>query len=365
MKKSALFFTSLFLCFSLFAQSSDARKLTNEEAPWRILEQAQVAFDSGNYGNALNLSNKAKENRALEIHYEVNVLETALAPRQVRKAGEHFSDVLLVLSERDENEAISLINRYVERYGEAFYADSVTRLTEWLKASIVYPEADFLIGRVYQLEGEYALASSFYEKARTEADFLDIPDVKYTILYAMADLALQQGKQEDYEQMLLLILDTDKNYQNKALLRSFGKIVDADTAENASRFFSLFRCETKHAIPALYQLCRLSEKRNDDEAVFTCAALGMLEAFTHILEALQERDTDFHFTTLSSFFDAVAAYPEFLAWAEDNHVWELFFIFADSAQKRGATVFSSCLYTIMSESLPTEYWRKQAAKRLR
>ena len=363
MKKAALFsFAFAFLC--MLAPGAEARRLTNEEAPWRMLEQAQVAYDSGDYGMALNLANKAKENKSLEINWELNVLENALAPRQVRRAGDHFADVLLVLDERDENDAISLIKHYLIRKDADFYGDSVSKLVSWLKESIVYPEADFLIGKVYQLEGEFKLASSFYEKARREADFLDIPDVKFDILYAMADLARQQGNTEDYEQMLLLVLADDPNYQNKTLIRSFAKIIDANTAENADRFFTLFRCPAKHSIPALYQLCHLSLARADSSAVFTCSALGMMEAFTHMLEALEERNTEYRFTTLDSYFRSLEAYPEFLDWAEEEHVWELFFLFAECADRRGNHIFTQRLYKIMSESLPVEYWRAQAENRL-
>ncbi|MCR5723544.1 MAG: hypothetical protein K6G80_00495 [Treponema sp.] len=363
MKKAALFFTAL-ISLTLLCNAQAARKLSDEEAPWRMLEKAQVAFDSGDYGMALNLANKAKENRSLQIHWELNVLENALAPRQVRRAGERFQDVLLVLGERDENDAIALIKRYLTRYGGEFYKDSVSNLVQWLNESIVYPEADFLTGRIYQLEGEFQLASSFYEKARTESDFLDIPDVKYDILYAMADLALQQGNTEEYEQMLLLVLASDPNYQNKSLVRSFEKIVDADTAENADRFFTLFRCQGKHSVSALYHLCQLKRQQNDAKGVFTCASLGMMESFTHMLESLQERDSEFKFTTLSAFFKKLSDYPEFLDWAEEEHVWELFFLFAKQADERGRHAFSQRLYQIMSDSLPSEYWRAQADNRL-
>ena len=367
MKKAALFFATVF-CIStlppLAASAAAARKLSHEEAPWRMLEQAQVAYDGGNYGLALNLANKAKENRALQINWDLNVLETALSPRQVKKAGDRFEDVLAVLAERDSNEAIALIKQYLLFHGEAFYSNSVAELVSWLEKSAVYPEADFLTGKIYQLEGEFQLASSFYEKARTEADFLDVPDVKYDILYAMADLAKQLDKREEFEQSLLLVLSADENYQSRVLARSFEKIVDADSGENVDRFFSLFRCSARHSVPALYELSLLYKERGSNAELFKCAALGMLEAFTHMLEALQERDAAYRYEDLAGFFAKTGEYADFITWAQDVHLWELFFLFVDSSAARGSLVFAEQFYTVMSESLPDAYWRAQAANRL-
>lgn len=359
MKKAALFLATVF-CFSAFATAA-ARKLENDETPWRMLEQAQVAYDSGDYGVALNLANKAKENRALQISWELGVLEMALSPRQVKKAGDHFDDVLPVLAERDSNEAIALINHYLASYGAAFYSNSVSELVAWLNKSAVYPEADFLTGKIYQLEGEFSLAASFYEKARTEADFLDIPDVKYDILYAMADLAKQLDRREEFEQALLLVLSTDGNFQNPALVRSFERIVDADEGSNVDRFFSLFRCGSRHSVPALYELSLLYKEHGDAKALFKCSALGMLEAFTHMLEALQERDATYRYEDLAGFLRKTGEYADFLAWAQDIHLWELFFLFVDTSATRGRLAFASQFYAVMSESLPDAYWRAQAA----
>ena len=366
MKRTALFFATVF-CISLlplFASTASARKLENDEAPWRMLEQAQVAYDSGNYGVALNLANKAKENRALEINWELNVLENALSPQQVKKAGDHFDDVLSVLAERDSNEAIALIKQYLTLHGESFYENSITRLLEWLNKSIVYPEADFLTGKIYQLEGEFALSANFYEKARVEAEFLDIPDLKYDILYAMAALAEEQGTSEEYEQSLLLILSTDENFQNAILQRSFERIIDADTRDNVDRFFTLFRCAANHSIPALYELCLLYRSRDSMNESFKCATLGMLEAFTHMLESLQEREMSYRFTDLASFFTIVGSYRDFRIWTQESHVWELFFLFVEGAELRGRTVFAERFYEVMSESIPDVYWRAQAQNRL-
>ena len=178
MKKLILSAFLLLSFFSLFAQVVPKKPVSSEYS-WRILQDAQFAFDKGEFSRAMNLANKAKANRVAESDYEVYILDVALSPLAVRKAGEDFDAVLEVLKERDQNEAISIINRYLELYGEKFFQYSVHKMENWVEEKRVYPEADFLIGKIYRLEGEYKTAIDFYEKARLERAFLDIPDKVY------------------------------------------------------------------------------------------------------------------------------------------------------------------------------------------
>ena len=195
--KKLILFAVLLLSFSLFAQVVP-KKPVSSEFSWRILQDAQFAYDKGEFSKAMNLANKAKANRVAESDYEVYILDVALSPLAVRRAGENFDSVLEVLKERDQTEAISIINRYLSLYGEKFFQYSVHKMEDWVEAKRVYPEADFLIGKIYRLEGEYKTAIDFYEKARLESSFLDIPDQIFDILYEMADLMLHQHENEKY-----------------------------------------------------------------------------------------------------------------------------------------------------------------------
>ena len=173
MKKFLSPFT-LFLIFMmgpLFALQNDSKKPS-----WKILEQAQFCFDSGNYGEALRLSNLALNMHKNEIDSEYNILDIAVSPAQVKHAGDEFVNVLSVLEERESKEAISIINKYLALHGKIFFNDDIKIMLDWLKKKNVYPEADFLVGKIYQIEGEYDTAYKFYTKALDEGDYLDIPD---------------------------------------------------------------------------------------------------------------------------------------------------------------------------------------------
>ena len=357
-KKTAAFF----LCLLFF--SSEFFSVSYSENSWRILEQAQVCFDSGNYGDAFKYVQEASINRRNEAENEYTLLDKAVAPAQVRKAGTEIASVLQVLEEREQKEAVSVINKYVRFYGVSYFDDNIRNMLSWLKKRTVYPEADYLTGKIYQLEGEYSQALSFYERAYSEREYLDIPDIQYDILYSIAAISKINGDMERLEKSLLLILDSDEFFKNELLKSSIMKSISADAAENVDRIFLLYRADTRYSLQALCDLAYLYEMRGEFAKSLECYALASIEAFTHILNAITERNARFKYTTLEDFFAESGNYDEITEWIANNNIWNIFFQFAGRAGKEGNLVFAKALFAAMANSVPDSYYRAIAAQQL-
>ena len=357
-----IFLSALLLfVFSLLSAQGVPKKPVPGEYSWRILQDARLAYDRGDFSMAMNLANRAKANRVAESDYEVHILDVALSPLAVRRAGDSFGPVLEVLKEREQTEAISIINRYLELYGEEFFRYSVHRMEDWLEEKRVYPEADFLIGKIYRLEGEYRTAIDFYEKARMESAFLDIPDELYDILYEMADLMNRLEEGEGYKQALLLILDNDPNYKDVVLRRAMLKIIDADKSSNVDRFFDLFRVSSPRTLGALYDISVIFEEDGEVENSLYASALGSVESLSHILASISGRDANFEFTTLAEFFRKIAEYEDISLWCEENHFWDNLIAYCKKVSARGDVVYANATLEVIAEHSPDPY-TKAAAK---
>lgn len=359
MKKIILSLFLIFVSLSVFSQVVP-KKPESDELSWRILQAAQFAFDRGEFSKAMNLANKAKANRVAESDYEVYILDVALSPLAVRRAGDDFDAVLEVLKERDQIEAISIINRYLELYGTKFFGYSVQRMASWVQEKQVYPEADFLIGKIYRLEGEYKTAIDFYEKARSKSSFLDIPDQLYDILYEMADLIRLGNNNEEYKKALLLILDNDPSYKDIVLRRAMLKIIDANKPSNVDRFFDLFRASSPKTLNALYNISVIFEEEGEVENSLFASALGSVESFSHILDSISGRDTGFEFTTLADFFQKISEYEDIRIWCEQNHFWENLINFCRKICIRGDILYGNAMLEVISENSPDPYTRSAA-----
>lgn len=359
MKKFILSFC-FFLPAAFFFPQVAPKKPAPAEFSWRILQDAHFAYDKGDFSSAMNLSSKAKANRAAESDYEVYVLDTALSPLAVRRAGDDFDAVLEVLTEREQTEAISIINRYLSLYGASFFHHSVKNMKNWVNEKRVYPEADFLIGKIYRLEGEFKTATDFYERARLEGSFLDIPDQIYDILYEMADLLLYQNDSEKYKQALLLILDNDPNYKDTVLRRAMLKIIDANKAKNVDRFFDLFRVSSPKTLSAIYNISVIFEEEGEKENSLFASALATIESFSHILESISGRDADYEFSTLADFLQKIGKYEDICQWCEQNHFWDNLINYCKKVSARGDVIYANAMLEVISMNASDPYTRSAA-----
>jgi tetratricopeptide (TPR) repeat protein len=360
-------FILLRVCFFLICSIGMAqtpKRPESSQLSWRILEKANVAFDADDYGTALKLADTAKYNRSAEIKWESYVLGRALTPAAVRRAGDSFDAVLTVLRDRDETTAIELISSYQKRFGTAYFDNSIAKMVSWIKSRTVYPEADYLIGRIYRIEGEYDLAASFYEQARLNSAYLDVPDERYDILYAIADLAYDKNDMKSYESSLLLIIASDPSYTDHAYLNALMRTIRSPQRGSVDKFFILFRSDSDYAIKALFQISSFYQLHGKEDDALQCEALGVVHAVTHILATIRERDPLYQYTNIESFLKKTGSYDDIVSWGQENKIWELFVTFADSCNRSGNSSFALQLFTVLSTSLPDPYWKQVSANRL-
>lgn len=363
MKKIALSLLVLFFSFLTFAQIAPKRPVPSEYS-WRILQEAKALYDQNDLSGALNLALKAKENRKAESEWENYILENALSPFEVRRVGNEFEKVLPVLEEREQKDALSIIRKYLDLYSTERFHDSVYELKDFINQKSVYPEADYLVGKIYQVEGEYKAAYDFYEEARLNADFLDIPDSVFTILYSMADLAKLSQNDESYEQALLLILSKDESFNDNVLKNAMIKIIDSNKSANVDRFFALFRAESPLTMKALYELSKIKESQGETRDSIFCSALGSVEGFTHIFNSIQETDQDYEFTTLSEFLNKISSYDDICAWCVQSNFYDFLIDFGEKARSRGDEVFANALFMTLASNIPNDYYSSAAERKV-
>lgn len=361
-KKIALTFV-LICSFLTFAQIAPKKPVPSEYS-WRILQEAKALYDQNDLSGALNLALKAKENRKAESGWENYVLENALSPFAVRRVGEEFEPVLKVLEEREQKDAISIIRKYLDLYSSERFQNSVYKLKDFINKKSVYPEADYLVGKIYQVEGEYKAAYDFYNEAQNEAEFLDIPDSVFTIFYSMADLARLQNDDEAYAQALLLVLNKDPNFNDNVLKNAMIKIIDANKSANADRFFSLFRAESPLTMNALFELSKIKESQGETRDSLFCSALGSVEGFTHVFNSILEYDQDYEYTTLAEFLSKISSYDDISAWCVQSNFYDFLIDFGEKARSRGDEVFANSLFITLASYIPNDYYSSAAERKV-
>lgn len=358
------FFTILF-AFEIFSQSPSRPEDSFRSD--RILARAQHAFDAGRYSEAMTLCEEARLARRNEVLWSCFVIANVLNAPAIKRAGPFISDLMPILEEREEYDAIEIIEEKIERYGSDFFGNSLTKLYDYLESLGDYPESDFLLAKIYRLEGEYDLAMQYLERARSHSDILDVPAVKFDILYEMADLADVLGDDTTYEKTLLLVVEGDGLYRNRTMRNAIEKSVKLKRrgVDLAEYFLQLFRSDAINSMRAYFELADIYEKRGDLKESFYMTAFGVIVGFTHAVEILDDRLGEITFDenerrSLEHFFTECGKNEDVMSWMQGRGLWRGFFNMAVRARKNGWNDFAVSFLEKLSESCPAPYWQTAA-----
>ena len=366
MKRIAFFsFFTIFLALEVFSQ--DPVRHENSVQSDRILARAQHAFDAGQYSEAMTLCEEARLARRNVVRWNCFVIGNVLAVSEIKKAGPFISDLMPILREREEYDAIEIIERQIELHGADFFGNSLPRLYAYLERLSEYPESDFLLAKIHRLEGEYDLAMSYLERARSHSDILDVPAVKFDILYEMADLANVLGDDATCEKALLLVVEGDGLYRNTTMYNAIEKSVKLKRrgVDLAEYFLQLFRSNAINSMRAYFELADIYESRGEMKESFYMTAFGVITGFTHVVEILDDRLGEITFEenerrSMEHFFEECGKNKDVMSWMQKMGLWRGFFNMAVRARKNGWNDFAMSFLEKISEFCPDEYWQTAA-----
>ncbi len=338
---------------------------------WYVLKQAENSFAANDYGRALALAEEAKEKKQQVAEWEDRALDETQRSTKVRKVGDYIDDLLPVLKEKKYDNAVYVIESKLKLYGKDFFHGRFSELQAWVEKDYLYPEADFLIGKIYKLEGEFELSGEYLGRAYDNIGRLDIKEVKYDILYELADLADYREDGPEYEKMLLAVLADDKLYKDEGFMRALvrlinrGKVDDKDgPAKAVEKFFLLYRSDNDISIQALEKLSTYYGGIGKNEKALSCAALGAVAAVTKIEDILKDRLIDYSYTTFVDLLDKASKYSDIIDWGNDNNIWELFYCLAKISRNYGQVQFADALFTILATYEPEDYWKLRASSEI-
>ncbi|MCR5217223.1 hypothetical protein [Treponema sp.] len=359
---AAVFLTSL-VFLPLFSQVV-VRHVEKGEEAWRYIIRARQNLDSGEYSAAIENAELAKASQKQNADWELYLLQNTQKKKKIRKAGDNLLEVLAAMKELGLNDAAAVIDRQLEERGEDYFNGSFSVLMEKEEYFSHCPEADYIIARVYQLEGEFDLSLRYMNLAYEYSDNLIVPAQKYEILYALADLAHDLDSEDDYEKYLLSVLKDNKSYTDRHFMDAFTAFVKNDSPEAVEKFFLLYRNRDYDSIKALSKLSRYYLAKGEKEKALECSALGSITIVTKIEETLKDRIIDYNYTTFEDLLIKSARYEDIVVWGSKNCIWETLYSFADISAAQGRINFSSRLFTLLAGCLGDNFWRKMAARRV-
>ena len=360
-------FCAFFLAaeFTLYAQKSDLES-GFDGLSWHILVQAQNAFEERDFGSAFRLVENAKQQRKAEHDWAVDTLDAVIASSFMTKTGSDINVVLSELRERNNTDAIRIINQLLERFGIEYFDFSIYKLNEHVKKNTAYPEADFLLGKLYMREGEYELSEQFYTSAYEHRLYLDVSDVQFDILYDLAELYALTENNEKYESVLLILAAEDTNYKaggHSAFITAVRGAIERGTG--ADKFFLLYRNNNYRTLYVWLLLTRYYFSLNLTDKAFDTALLFCLTALSRTDDIIKSRESDYSYSDLNTALKKIKTYSDIEKWAAEHKVWEGFYLLGRIAAQKGYSAFAQDVFTAVSEESTDRKWKILAEKELK
>ena len=296
---------------------------------WHTLERGKQMFRQGDFGNALLVFEDARRQRkAMYDRMERDFIDL-LSLYEVRRMGDSLDWVERFIQERRYIGAAAALEELYYRIPRSSFDNSVSIALAALQTLGEYPEAEFWIGEIYLVEGEFTLALNQFQKAYELRSLLENPGFTTELLHRIADIHRIRQDFNEMEQALLSIIEADslwtggipENYSRPegAAAQSRGIFVRqamTRTLENngIDRFLTLYRYNNNasvnaHRLLGYYYYTNGRHARAQEHLMFAFLIQNtiIIEELmrTPLLQSTNLRSTDsenlhFTFTTLEN-----------------------------------------------------------------
>jgi len=365
MKNSArLAFYAFFVFFSCFCAFSSGAQQRRQDPWWITLEEGKRCFRSGAYGDALRLFENARENRKNYYAVMERELITVLSIYEVRRLKDDLGLLETYIEKEFRTVAQDALKELYYRVPKDSLNNSSSAALSNMQRLKNYPEAEYWIGEVYRMEGEFGIALVQYRKAYNDRALLEHPEFGTEILYKMADLHKLRREYPEMVKILEEILKADTLWSRESFNRS--NMQKSLERNGINRFLLLFR----HNEPSMEKAHRtLGFYYYTNGARHERAAEHLLFAFliqnSVLIDALLRSQYDFSFDELPNLLKAVAARRDLLAYVDETEYYRTLYYLANSLYFGvNHRISAREIWTFLRDYAGGE-WQERAASQLR
>jgi tetratricopeptide (TPR) repeat protein len=332
---------------------------------WYTLEQGKRYFRSGDYGEALVAFEGARDQRrSLYRRMEQDLIDLLSIP-DVRRLGDSLDLVEEYIAERGHIAAADALAELYYRTPRASLGNSAQAALAAIGRFKEFPDAEYWIGEVYRVEGEYGIAIKQYERALEQRTLLETPGFDLEILYKIADIHRLRQEYVAMEERLLEILSRDSLWQEDT--SSFIRTAMMRTLENegVGRFLTLYRysnqdVERAHRLLGFYYHALGRHNRGAEHLIF-----AFLIQNSVMIEEILRTEFDFTFSSLEALMAETLRRGALQIYMEDVEYYKTIYYLGTSLNGSGKSQPARELWSFLSRRDDAWEWSARSTAQLR
>ncbi|MBN1519978.1 MAG: hypothetical protein JW923_07805 [Spirochaetales bacterium] len=364
------------------AWSQEAPEQTWETEPaWLHFEQGKRAYEDKDFGKALVSFDRAIATRRGGFAQARSRLQTALSSQPAKTAGDSIGalmdafaaedflakDYLRIVADAGDNLKARIRALKASRLADAHRAflDCLTQVMEYRPVSELndslkalgqaiallsaYPEAEFWKGKIFALEGEYSLALIQYDRAWDQRESLEVPEERYAILYAKADLYGARGELASWESTMDYIIKDEELYSEPSIDPALIQAMSSSILGNDfDHFMTLYRLKAAFSLEANSALSEFYLERGRQQA-YIRAAIAANMVVTAGIALVSAWDTDYSWAGLDDFLDRAYGRRDIAEFLDGQKLYRKLLILADALYVAGGRGQARALWLSLAE----------------
>lgn len=249
-----------------------------------------------------------------------------------------------------------LLERGKKLFDEREYGEALRFFRAALENRVVYPEADFWIGKVFEAEATYPLAERQYQRAFDQRNQLQIPEQAFTILYRLADIQRNSKKYQPYAETLqtIITLHLDESEPQGPNPRP-DVIHRVLLNQGVDKLIELYRIQNKPRAMAYAELGIYQYRTGRYLTGAYNLSYSVTVGLTTLVEYLIAKDPEYRYLTVSAVLEDADRYRALEEYSQDVELFQQMYYLALCLYGDGKIGAANSLWRIVAERADNDW----------
>ncbi len=251
-----------------------------------------------------------------------------------------------------------------KKYRDGEYGEAMRLFREARKERGAFPEVEYWIGALFEVEAELALAEQQYKRAYNLRNQFYIPEEQYSVLYTLADLYDKRKEYKQFEDTLLQIVADDRSFSSPQQRRIRNAMMETLKRDGFDKLLILYRLQTGFALNAHGRLGVYYYRTGRYGRAAEHLLFSVVSIFSKCIEELRIIDPDYKFENGDECLQKILRDKKLNRYVTTSELFRYLYYLAGSLYAESEFDVFNNLMALVSEYSTATVWQQRARRQL-